>query len=88
MKVFVHLSQYDHVQVVGMTNRRMLWKVIYGSGDYQYSDWRANEQDDDDNDLPNYTLEEFMALTEEQLYKAIDDYTQSRGFPAIVEVEE
>ena len=88
MKVFVHLSQYDHIQVVSMTNRRMLWHLIYGANDYQYSDWRFNEQDEDGNELPNYTLEEFMALSDEQLYKTIESYTQSRGFPAIVEVEE
>ena len=87
MKVFVHLSQYDHVQVVAMTNRQMLWHLIYGSNDYQYSDWRANERDDDGNPLPDYTLDEFTALSDEELYNTIESYTQSRGFPAIVEVD-
>ena len=87
MKVFVHMSEYGHVQVINLENRQTLWRLIYGSNDYQYSDWRANEQDDDGNPLPDYTLKEFMALTEEQLYNTIESYTQSRGFPAIVEVD-
>lgn len=82
MKAFVHLSEYGHIRVISLAARQTLWKLIYQEDDDQYSDWRANEV------LPNYTLEEFLALTDEELYNAIEYYTQGRGWPAIVEVEE
>jgi hypothetical protein len=83
MKVFVHLSEYGHIKVISLTAREILWKLIYQDGDdFQYSDWRANET------LPHYTLEEFLALTDDELHDAVEDYTEGRGWPAIVEVEE
>lgn len=88
MKAFVHLSEYGHIRVISLAAREILWKLIYqDSDDFQYSDWRVNEQDDGKT-LPNYTLEEFLALTDGELYETIEHYTECRGWPAIVEVEE
>lgn len=83
-KVFVYISEYGHPHVLNVNPYRLgIWDVLFGKNtDYQFSDWRANEE------LPEYSMREWLDLSFKEYMEAIEAYTQSRGLPALLEIEE
>lgn len=83
MKAFIYMDENAHIHALAFGAYRMaFWELLYNSPTESYfNDLRSNE------DLPFYTIGEWVNMLEEDYEKAIEAYTLSRGLPAIVELE-